>query len=316
MWRLMTCETSRMDSPNPDSPRLFVSYGLSDGRAEPVLEVLAENSHFISALSLSGPVQSRDAIRQAMRDVHVVVAILPPPGNRDRSNVIFEIGIAVGLAMPVLLVVADAENPKLPRMLQGLRTTSLDRPSNMLDAVNRAFRLGSIDAIPEPKATVRMRGHSRGGQRDPLAPEYQDPELIDRYSALSELELIDAVADLLKASGGQVLVPRATSGAAVDQADLVLWDESLLPILGAPPLPVEVVRDLRSFVGARSRLQHTMRASGANTMLVIAARGQGSRRLSDGASLMLGVAMPTLARALESQTLAGALAQALNEAEL
>jgi hypothetical protein len=290
----------------PANMSVFVSYAITDAHAQPVLDELSQAFSLTTARSFVGPMPSRGAIRAAISSAVVVVVLLPPPGNRDRSNVIFEAGVAVGMGRPVLIIAAD---PKLPRSLLGLPIVTKEAQTGLADFVRDAARQGPVDEIPQDERLSADQGPIE------LTPVH-GPGPPDGPAFLPEQELIPYLADMFRAAGSEVVLPpRVPRDRPVDNADLVIWDDSLLPVLGAP-LPVEVLRSMKSSTWARARLLQTLRASGAHNLLVVAAAGHGSQRWTDGQSLILTVAAETLSDQLQGKSLAAALASMLEAASI
>lgn len=290
----------------PANMNVFVSYAMTDMDAPPVLDELSQEFGVTTARSFVGAMQSRGALRAAISSAMVVVVVLPPPGNRDRSNVIFETGVAVGMGRPVLIVSAD---PKLPRSLLGLPVVTSDTQSALANFVRDAVRRGPVEEIP-PDSRIR----SDLGRAEPPAVLAPSPD--EGPAFLPEEELITYLADMFRAAGSEVVIPpRRPHDRQVVNADLVIWDDSLLPVLGAP-LPVEVLGSIKSSTRARGRLLQTLRASGAHNLLVVTAAGYGSQRWTDGQSLILTVAAETLSDQLREKTLGAALASMLEAAAI
>lgn len=296
-------------------PRIFVSYGYSDARVNDVMAWLSNSFDTVTALSVVGPLESRGALRVAMESTEGVVGVLPPPGNRDRANVVFEIGVAVGLGLPVV-VVAQGE-AKLPRSLQGLPTGDIELLASLEGVVMRALRAGpandSVWPTRFPAKASLQSSRPPGLELSAAGRSFTDEKT--RFSTMSETELLLTLESLLRSGSTQVFVPkRQPDQVATQLPDLLIWDDDVLPLLGVP-LPVEVIRNFSALPKVRSRLLHTMRASGATSLLAVTVDGRGSRRWSDGREVILTVASATLADALASRPLADVLADLLEAAQ-
>lgn len=288
----------------PAEANVFVSYAITDAYAEPILDELSQTFSVATARSVVGPMESRAALRAAMDSAAVVVVVLPPPGNRDRPNVIFETGVAVGMGLSVLVVSREA---KLPRSLLDLPVVTSSTLASLEDMVREAARRGPVDVTGQeqtPHAVREQIGHAPSRMARPE----------ERLSFLREQELAAYLADIFRTAGAEVVIPSPRlTDRKVDNADLVIWDDNILPIFGAP-LPVEILRSMHSSTKVRSKLLKTLHASGAHSILAVAATGRGSWRWTDGHALILTVAAESLVEQLEYKPLAAALASLLEAA--
>jgi predicted nucleotide-binding protein len=92
--------------------RVFVAYSLTDPLADEVLARLKDRYSVHTSVSIHAPVPRTTALMDVLSWADVAVAVLPPPQDRSRTNVIFEIGMAVGRSLPVLLISSSTGVPR------------------------------------------------------------------------------------------------------------------------------------------------------------------------------------------------------------
>jgi hypothetical protein len=294
------------------SRRIFVSYSLSDPTGPLVRHALADHDFgVITASTASTNRTPTRALAEVLGDVDSVVVVLPPPGDRSRTNVIFEAGVAVGRGLPVLLVAPSAELPADLRDLPFLRLDDLERLPAALDASERALRDAERNPPPDWNARRAMEELTSDVAYSRFGVASRPPS---KFASLDESALLDVVRQLLTDSDTRVLVPeRRADVIAVDTPDLVLWNDGLLSSFGLP-VPVEVLRRLSSSRAVLSRLRRTLRASGARSLLAVAADGDGNVRWSSGKELILVITAESLESAVRSLPIASALPALLESA--
>ena len=298
------------------APNVFVSYGYSDPVGQDIIDELSRRFTVMTALSVTGEVSPIQALQEALNRADIAVAVLPPPGNRDRSNVIFEAGVAVGMNLPV---VVTSENPRLPRAMKGLSTvksrSTKNLPSFVEDVLRRGVRANYSRQIPSSRAEanyhIRRPINIPHIEAAPMAVNAAE----DRATPMRTDELVAYLREVFASAGAEVVVPshsEATSNVFVP--DLVVWSDDLLPVFGAP-MVIEVLRRATSSTKARRRLLNLLQHTGARSLLAVAAEGEGNRVWSDGQYIILTLTVKSLFEELSRQELAPALATLLEDAQ-
>lgn len=186
--------------------------------------------------------------------------------NRTSQNVLFELGVAIGLGKQVVIF----EPPKadlIPFNLQHflvIRTSLQNR-----DAI--AFALGQILSAPErssvPIAGTPRSGRGLGHQADEFIGNYSDIIMHSRGWQLEEL-----VASAIRASGVEIVSESFRENARVD---LAVWSDALQSSVGNPLL-IEVKRKLLSkqeFRRAAEQLASAARDAGSTWGLLLYGEG-------------------------------------------
>ena len=149
-------------------------------------------------------------LRKIMRDVDLLVGVLFGAGD---DNTIFEVGVAVGMSKPVLLVVAN--DARLPFDLAGLShvRASLDNEKAIelhLDLLQRSIEQGFRYSVARPGVappSTFSAWQQKGKPRPHPGSEF-------------EAELVRLIED----AGGQALPqPRAESTTHVARPDILFW---------------------------------------------------------------------------------------------
>lgn len=291
--------------------RIFVSRSSSDPQAEDVLDVLRDRFDVIDSISIASDLQPPLATRSAMAESEVVVVALPPPSNRDRSNVILDAGIAVGHALPTVVVSRES---KLPRSLLGLPLVESAVLDDLPAVVANAAKTGETIYSKLPSKNHR---HSPKTALPPVGRvASQVPDSRDAHDFTNEAEVLDSLRTVLINSGIKFLQPERSPGEAPrDRADLVVWDDALQHMFGLP-LPIEITRYTQLSKTLRSHLRHTLRASGARSLVAVGVRGESCYRWSDGHELILTVPADDLARHISEMPFHLALASLLEKANI
>lgn len=259
---------------------VFITRSRSDPQSERVLDVLRDRFSVADSILLASDLQPPLATRTAMAEASVVVVVLPPPRNRDRLNVIFDAGIAVGQALPVVIV---SPEPKLPRGLLGLPLVEATALNKLPAVVTNAAKSGKTVYSQRPP---RKHEYTSGGA---ISADSRPHESSQGRNLMSEAQVLNLLQATLKKEGIKVLRPEPLlAESPTDRADLVVWDDNLQHMFGLP-LPVEVIRDTRLSKNLRSRLRHTLHASGARSLIAVGVGGESSFRWADSHELILAV---------------------------
>lgn len=295
---------------SPTTPRVFVLHSLTDAAGQRVTAELSRDFDVGGSADLRGELPPALGLRDVLADFDAVVAVLPPPGNRDRTNVMFEVGVAVGVASRVLLVTASE---RLPSRLHGLPFLAYDSLSVLRARV--AELLAAEAYAPTAAAAKLVTSRSAPdvlADRTVPAPQRQSAPGLSRFADANSI--IEFLAEIVRAREGQVLIP--TEGGAtssVDRPDLVLWVDGLQATFGLP-LPVEIVAKATSVSQIRKRLIRVMDGTGASSLLVVSHLDAPPTAWSDGNRLMLIVGADALMERLSAASVPDALTALLEEA--
>jgi hypothetical protein len=221
---------------------------------------------FISDFLKSGSF-AISSLRSAFKSVDLVIALLIPGHILD--NVIFEIGLAVGMSRP-LLVFAE-RGLKLPSDLRGLRV-------NFVDLSALVNTIPEIQKFLEPKLKsefVASRYDSLGPP-DRARPRLKGPALSDELRRLrsaivhrpSAAQLESDLSRLLTVVGWTVA--EARSSAKTRAPDLAVWIDEIQKDVGNP-LAVEVKTSLspQELARAVEQLSHYVTSSGAKAGILL-----------------------------------------------
>lgn len=275
----------------------------SDPGARLIIDALAKYFEVLTPTSMLSSLGRPTALRALLVGAEVVVAVVPRAPNRDRSNVIFELGVAVGTGARVLVVAAKEG---MPLSLRGLPAVDSKSPATVV--ANRALAsLASDPYTPEPEDVKLSLPKSDVGR--PSTPT-SGPSMWQ----LNERDLVESLAHAFRAAGARVQLPRPeTSKSPMEIPDLVLWDDGLQANFDLP-LPVEVVRSATSVAKIRARLLRLMDKSGAASLLVVSAASVAPSTWSDGQRFMLIVSADDISARLGKAPLGAAMAELLSEA--
>jgi Holliday junction resolvase len=200
-------------------------------------------------------------VRRIIREVDMVIGVLM--ATSADSNTIFEIGVAVGLAKPVLLVVTeDAPIPFSVSELPLLRASLNDESAiNLhLDLLKRSVLQGFKYAVsPAPRKGTHM-------------PAPQSSQSAGARNTLEGLGFEAAIASVLEKAGAAVIRQPESSGAEEKlRPDVLFWlpggDPDLVNpvVIEAKAEPMTQVR----LSAAQEQLMKFMQSAGVRTGLVI-----------------------------------------------
>jgi len=208
-------------------------------------------------------------LRKIIRGVDFVLGVFF--GGPGDANTMFEVGVALGIGKPVLLILATED--RLPYSLEGfphLRASLNDEKAIAfhLDLLMRTSRRGS--RYPSSSQTRSTATFSRG---DPSIGKSAAKEQLPASALEAE------IANLIEQAGGQVLLhPRPEGSAQSFRPDLLFW----LPTRDAELLNPAVI-ELKSAPLTQSKLHETanqlfvfLQNTGVRTALLVG-RGLGAQ---------------------------------------
>lgn len=258
---------------------------------------------------------STSAIRYAFRSVDLVVALLFR--GRQLDNVLFELGMAVGLGRPILLFASSPLN--LPAELSDLRINYVDltQLENTLPAIRKWFepkrKSDQIEFIGKaPTSLDKSRRRIRGtALRDELR-RTRDVWTYSQDSRQIETELSHLLSEL----GWTVVQARAS---ARNQApDLALWIDEIQKDTGNP-LAVEVKANLTDagLESAVRQLSRYLSAAGAKAGLLFykGPELQLDHNIAQNAPPILAFSLNQFADLIEDEKFPSALKSSLSEAK-
>lgn len=181
-----------------------------------------------------------DAVDTAMTRSDFVCAVLP--AERDRENVLFELGIAYARRKPVLAFLGSSLS--LPSDMVGLTYFRADSANR--EAVRSALEAFLTHASPAPSMKPVARPSKRRGRSEPIT--------LPPASATGQ-EFERLTAELLRKAGFILSEPSESR----DQgADFAVWIDEVQNSLGNPVLVQVKVGDLSSarLEEAASQLRH------------------------------------------------------------
>lgn len=179
-----------------------------------------------------------------------VVALVDDAGRN--GNVLFEVGMAVGMGKPALLITAKAG--AIPDDLAGIPYLRA-RPDD-----EEALRFGLEHFLSAPKNGSPAAAEA-GAETRPLGEEVQ-PLLKQLGTHPTEEALVSLIDRALMLSGVQVRSnPRPVGEGQKGVPDLAVWSQDLLPWIGNP-LVIEVRSDLRTAKDAERTAKALQDAAG------------------------------------------------------
>ncbi len=235
------------------------------------------------------------------------------PGNRDRTNVILEVGVALGLGKPMVLV---ARRDRLPHGLVGIPMVGLESIWRLPEVIEIAW---NAERHEVPLDRWHYDARKPRGVRMPALQGSdslrQEPShRRSRYHHLSDEALASELASAFSAAGSRVLVSDPSEPSKSSTVpDIVVWDDRLMSLFGLP-LPVEIVRRSPSTKAEKDHLQRTLHASSAQSLLAVVAGNGEATTWTDGYKLILTVGAEQLLDELASASLPEALAGLLQGA--
>jgi hypothetical protein len=206
-------------------------------------------------------------LRKIIRGVDFVVGVIL--GGSASDNIMFEVGLAVGMGKPVLLVVADQR--KVPSDLAGIPSVqaSLDDEGALalhLDLLIRRSRQGPRYPVSGQSGTRSISQLHDFGLHTSL-----------KYDSKPESALEGELVTLIEQAGGRTLLhPRPESGARqitpdllffLPTADVELLNPAVVELKGQPQTPQQLL-------AAEEQLLRFLQQTGVRTGLLIV-RGLG-----------------------------------------
>ncbi|MCP2158591.1 hypothetical protein [Agrobacterium tumefaciens] len=194
----------------------------------------------MDTFALGAPIST--ALTSMIEEADIFVAVLPQESSsrgRIRDNLIFELGLAIGMRKQMLIFAP--EGSRLPSDVGDLLTVRIG-PKNR-EAID--FAVSQLLSAPEKERSARpqisLSGRVLGEEIDNLIAQYSDIANRDDGQALERL-----VAQAINASGVEVI-----SHAGPDMGfDFVIWSDALQSSVGNP-LMVEV----RSRISSKAYLK-------------------------------------------------------------
>jgi hypothetical protein len=218
-------------------------------------------------------------LRRIIKGVDFVIGVIL--GDSVAPNIMFELGLAVGMRKPVLLIVAD--QTRVPFDLSSIPSlrASLDDEKALelhLDLLIRSARQGPRYSVSGPSGTS-----SRGPLRD---LSFHDST---RYESKPDSALEGELVSLIEQAGGRTLLhPQHQGEAQHFTPDMLFWlptaDVELLN-----PAVVEVRGHLQSpkqLFDVEEQLLHFLQQTGVRTaLLIVRGLGDEARREHRGSQL-------------------------------
>lgn len=219
-------------------------------------------------------------LRKIMRGVDFVIGVIL--GDSASDNIMFEVGLAVGMGKPVLLVVADQR--KVPSDLAGI--PSVQAPLNDERALSLHLDLLIRSSRQGPRYPVS--GQSGGISTAQLQDFGLSTSL--KYDSKPESALEGELVTLIEQAGGRTLLhPRPEGGTRQFTPDLLFWlptaDVELLN-----PAVVELRGHLQApqqLLDAEEQLLRFLQQTGVRTgLLIVRGLGQEARTEFRGSPLL------------------------------
>lgn len=134
--------------------KVFLSYAPADrAHAERLRRVLERDA---LTVSLDGGVDAatswRVAVRHVLRESSAMIALLSPNEGGVGVNQLFEVGMAIGIGLPVVAVLIQGDPDKIPTDLKSFRWVD-------------ARRMGDEELGTEIRAALERELESRGSSR-------------------------------------------------------------------------------------------------------------------------------------------------------
>jgi hypothetical protein len=134
--------------------KVFLSYALDDrAHAERLRRILEGDA---LTVSLDGDVDAatgwRVAVRHVLRESSAIIALLSPNEGGFGVNQLFEVGIAIGIGLPVVAVLIQGDPDRIPTDMKSFRWVD-------------ARRMGDEELATEVRAALEREHESRGSSR-------------------------------------------------------------------------------------------------------------------------------------------------------
>lgn len=213
----------------------------------------------IDAASAPGGLGWGSWLRLAVGDADIVLVALPEK-EPDPSAFMVEIGVAVGLGKPILVVVPKSRRP--PLALAELPYVRADIDDSDAIALNVRAVLGLRERTNEPRRK---------------APTTVQPELaqwldtgiasLEHLQITGQAERLESlVAELFRRAGGEVRTAESSGDAEIDMAMMFGPDA---PVGGVILIEVKRLRSRRSLIDAVRRLQVAVLERGSELGLLV-----------------------------------------------
>lgn len=216
------------------------------------------------------------------------------------GNLLFEAGIAIAMAVPVVLIAPlDAEVPSDLRGIMRITATDPAAPAVQF----------ALEQVLEHSGTPRRRRGTKSPTAGGLEPATAHDLRQRLHATETERELADVVADALEATNA--LVVREARQPHGGRPDLAIWLDELEPLVGNPVV-IEVRKNLRNsreLKQATEQVESYLRDSQARWALLVYQNG--SDALMASVPAMLGIqyiSAEALIDALERGALPAAVA--------
>ncbi|MGE3553020.1 MAG: hypothetical protein AB7M93_09105 [Candidatus Obscuribacterales bacterium] len=240
-----------------------------------------------------------EVLSKAIRSADFMIAILE--GNKDASNLLFEIGLAAGMKKPVLLVVdPKTEMPSNLRSFHYLKAKSDDRQA-------LAFHLEIF--LKHSKAELSKPKELEKKKRD-VNPLNRSLESLRQTIGASPTQFQETLMSLLT----EQRIEYDLSQRPDDYYDFAIWLDDIEPTVSNPVL-VELKTHLPSdTLNLEARLQESLKKSGSEIGIVAFLNSASSTIPGTSATLPLIVYMhaESLLELLYKGTLASHLLQCRN----
>jgi hypothetical protein len=278
--------------------KVLLVYPVGDPFGAEVHAIISESHDVVWSGSDRLPSPLRAGIEHGARQADLCVAVLSRAGVVGRSQTYFATGIALGVHTPTLVVGAQQS---APRFLQDLPFVSIATLRDFPDSL-RDVRLPRSSSEIVPDVFV---------SESPVDNSFVEREYPGGSQNLSSLQLEHEVARLFRSLKVMVreqegLAPRNIGA----RPDLVVWEDTLLQEFGLP-LPVEVKTHINNPSGQTGQYRSILKASGAQTLLVVSGDPVAPWSWTDGLVLALIVSLDDLREACERRGLADAMRELL-----
>ena len=135
--------------------KVFISYPRSDGEwVNAFAESLTARGidPWLDLWSLTSDAPMMNQLEDAIRESAFLIAVLPSDGSTN-PNVLFEVGVAIGMKMPFVLIVGQGDQaPKLPQGLMSRMNVVRSDPDKTAAVVESVIhrRLAPIGVLTTP----------------------------------------------------------------------------------------------------------------------------------------------------------------------
>lgn len=269
MATLHVARTSRRPKPAKKVPRSVFLSAPSTADVSTIRRLLEEEGvRAITAEELVDLGQTqREVLTEAIGNSDRMIAVVPD--LPDHSNVLFELGLGIGLGKNVLLITGRNSNSAPDLMGIPFLRAGLDDEA--------ALRFGLMHFLREDHGAKphRKASSARGPNAETAPIEKLATRLVDAYRGArtnSHDDMVRIVESALRASGAEVVNSTLSNGSSVlRHVDLGVWTNDFLPWTDKP-IVVEVKRHIDDPSAARKvclQLQEFASASAAAWGLLV-----------------------------------------------